>query len=80
MLYARDVIDLLGAYPGRDWKMVEIVRHVSRGIEMNERQKRSIRKAVLRVMQALQSSGLVLVRPPTAARGGFAHYRWKSET
>lgn len=76
MLYARELIDFMGAYPGRDFKMAELVGHVAAGRALDLRQKRAVRKATLRAVEALASTGCVLVRPPRAARGGFAHYRW----
>ena len=34
MKYAHEVIDLLAAYPGREFRMAEILRHVSRGMPL----------------------------------------------
>lgn len=72
MKYAKEVIELMSAYPGRDFRMIEIVRYV--GAPKHERHK--VRVGVSRVLQALQESGLILVRPPSHARGGYALYRW----
>lgn len=80
MRYAREVIDLMGAYPGRDFRMIEILHYVTNGKTLSVREKRAMRKGVLRVVQQLSESGTVLVRPPSHARGGYAVYRWKSET
>lgn len=80
MLYAREVIELMGAYPGRDFRMIEVLRYVTNGKELDTKQKTAMRKGVLRVMESLAESGCVLVRPPSHQRGGFAVYRWKSET
>lgn len=80
MLYAHEVIDLMAAYPGRDWRMVEVIRYVARGRELQLREREAIRKAVRRALEALSDAGMVLVRPPSKRRGGYACYRWKSGT
>jgi hypothetical protein len=77
LLYATEIIDLMAAYPGRDFKMVEIVTYVIGDKAADIRTKRAVRKGALRAIEALQSTGCVLVRPPRASRGGYAHYRWK---
>ena len=76
MLYANELIELMSPYPGRDFRMVEIVRYVAKGREMTLKQKRALRKGVLRAIEALRTSGCVLTRPSKASRGGFAKYRW----
>lgn len=60
--------------PYRDWRMVEILRAVPVG---NYRTERARRKQVLRAIQALAECGVILIRPPSSARGGYATYRWK---
>lgn len=77
MQYAREVMELMGAYPGRDFRMVELVRYVGNGRELDLRSKRAMRKAVLRVLGYLAGAGVVLVRPPASQRGGLTTYRWR---
>jgi len=77
VLYASEVIALLGAYPGREFKMVEIVRYVANGRDMSLREKRTMRKGVLRAIAALNEMGSVLIRPPAPSRGGSASYSWR---
>lgn len=77
MKHAKSLIELMAAYPGRDWKMSELVRYVSDGKELDLRARRAVRKGVLRALDALAATGCVLVRPPSVKRGGFAVYRWK---
>ena len=77
MLYARELIDFMGAFPGRDFKMVELVGYIANGRTLDLREKRAVRKAAHRAVDALAASGCILVRPPRASRGGFAHYRWR---
>lgn len=57
MKYAKEVIDLLAAYPGREFRMAEIIRHVCRGRRLSSRETEAIRKAVRRVLAALEESG-----------------------
>jgi len=77
MLYVSEISDLMAAYPGRDFKMAEIVRYVAGGKRVNARTRHAIRVSALRALQGLRDEGFVLVRPPRAARGGFALYRWR---
>jgi hypothetical protein len=76
MLYVRELIDCMEKEPKRDFKMIELVNRISGNQTLTIREKRAIRRSVLRALQALRDTGSVLVRPPRAARGGFAHYRW----
>lgn len=76
MKYAKEVIDLLAAYPGRDFRMIEIVRYTVTADQDIHR----ARKGIQRVLQSLSESGYVIIRPPRAMRGSYALYRWKSET
>ena len=80
MRFASDVIDLMGAYPGRDFRMAHIVRYVTNNREMNLKERRAARKAILRVLEAFIENGTVAKLPPTAERGAPVFYRWKSET
>lgn len=76
MKYAEKVIELLSSRPGHDFRMMEILRHV--GAPDHERHR--ARKGVSRVIVLLSDCGSIAVRPHRASRGGFALYRWKSET
>lgn len=79
MQHAKEVIELMAAFPGRDFRIKEILSYASRGRELSQRERHAMRISVSRALQALSEAGSVLVRPPRAARGGFAHYRWKAE-
>lgn len=57
MKYAKEVIDLMAAYPGREFRMAEIIRHVCRGRRLSSRETEAIRKAVRRVLAALEEGG-----------------------
>lgn len=72
--YAREVIELLAAFPGREWKMRDVVRHVSRGRPTSKQERERYRKGVRRVMEALVEARVVQYKP--ARPGGTTLYRW----
>ncbi|EFF76085.1 hypothetical protein HMPREF0004_2570 [Achromobacter piechaudii ATCC 43553] len=74
MKYAHEVLDLMGAYPMRSFRMLELVRHVTRGRTLEQRERDAARKAVQRVLDALVEAGSVQVSTPASARGTFAEY------
>lgn len=76
LLYAGDVIDLMAAHPGRDFRMIELYRYVANGRDLTQKQKRAMREALHRVTKGLQETGCVLILAPVARRGGYALYRW----
>lgn len=59
MKYAPQVIELLAAYPGRGFRMADIVRHVSRGRGLSPIERNAVRQALLRVLSHLVASGQV---------------------
>lgn len=73
MKYAREVIELLAAYPGREFKMSEIVRYVAPGAQGADRQR--VRNGVLRALESLIDNKSIEHEPATV-RGGFATYAW----
>lgn len=74
MKYASEVIRLMGAHPGRHFRMAEIVRYVEPQATGSGRQR--IRNGVLRVLESLEESGCVEIEP-AASRGGYANYVWR---
>lgn len=78
MKYASKVIELMASYPGRDFRMIEIVRYVCPAPESTEA-RHAVRIAVSRVLLSLSDCGTILIRPPRVARGGYALYRWRVE-
>lgn len=74
MKYAPEVISLLSAYPGRQFKMVHIVNHVSPGAQGTERQR--VRNGVERVLKSLSEIGQVQI-VPAHTRGSGALYAWE---
>ena len=75
MLFAKEVIDLMAAFPGREWRMGEIVNHVARGRPPSKQQRNRYRQGVLRVIRELIEARVIEFKP--ARRGGTALYRWK---
>jgi hypothetical protein len=75
MKYAKEVLDLIAAYPGRGFKMREIVRYVSPQVIGRERH--AVRRGVLRVIDELVACGSVDRYPPHAVRGESTMYTWK---
>ncbi|CAJ49064.1 putative phage protein [Bordetella avium 197N] len=60
MKYAREVIDLMAAFPGREFRMAEILRHVTGARNLPAREVEAARKGVRRVLVHLEDSGQVL--------------------
>lgn len=74
ILYAREVIGLMAAFPGREWRMAHIVNHVARGTPQSKQLRNRYRQGIRRVLQALADSGVVRVIP--AKRGSPVLYVW----
>ena len=77
MKYASEVIDLLSPYPGREWKMVEILNDVGGGRISKRRERDAIRRGVARVLDGLIENGAVLRRPSRPGVRNMAVYQWK---
>lgn len=75
--YAHEVIGLLAAYPGRQFKMRHIVRHVAP--RSTPQQRTSIREGVRRVLKALEESGQVVSSRLSVINGADAEYWWKPQ-
>lgn len=73
-LYSKNVISLMGAYPGRRWRMADVVRYVASG--RNEKPNERIRRGVHRVVSELIAEGIVEYTAPEKP-GSFGLYRWK---
>lgn len=74
MKYAHEVMDLMGAYPGRSFRVGELVRHVTHGRTLAARERDAVRKAIQRVLDALLSAGSIQVTEAAEQRGGFFSY------
>lgn len=78
MQYVREVMDLMAAFPGREFKMAGLVRYATGDKALDLKARRAARKAAMRVIKALVETGTVTVRP-AGPRGGGANYSWKAE-
>ena len=77
MKYAHEVIGLLAAYPGRRFRMRQIIRYVAP--RATGRQLAVVRTGVWRVLQALEDSGQVQISRPVE-NGSHAEYWWQTIT
>ncbi|AWB32365.1 hypothetical protein DBV39_00065 [Orrella marina] len=77
MKYAREVIDLMAAYPGRRFKIRQIVNHAAPWA--TPRQRQSIREGVRRVVLSLEENGQVCSTRSQVCNGGDAEYWWKPQ-
>lgn len=74
MKYAREVINLMGAHPGRKFKMRAIVNSVMADLHLSASSRVAVRKGVSRVLDAMIESGVVHMWPSPAGSGGYALY------
>lgn len=74
MKFATQVIELMSAYPGRDFKMAELVRYARP--RATPREKLAVRRAIARVLDSLEAAGSIS-KNRSRIRGSFAKYRWK---
>ena len=74
MKYAMEVMDLLETYPQRSFRVVELVRHATRGRALEVRERAAARKAVQRVLDAFIDTGLVEIVVPATTPGSYAEY------
>ncbi|ATH99530.1 Uncharacterised protein [Alcaligenes faecalis] len=72
MKYASEVIGLLGAHPGRRFKMRQIINYV--GGECSQKQRSVVRTGVWRVLRDLESTGHV--QSNRGELGNGAHVDW----
>ncbi|PND31569.1 hypothetical protein C1I89_22285 [Achromobacter pulmonis] len=80
MKFAKEIIGLMAAYPGRDFRMVELVRHATGARELAPRERERDRKAITRVLAQLAEAGHILRRPTRSGVRNSLCYRWKSGT
>lgn len=74
MKYAHEVMELMETYPARSFRVVELVRHATKGRILTQSERESARKAVKRVLDALIAMGSVTVTQPAEVSGAFAEY------
>lgn len=74
MKYASEVLELLGAHPHRKFRMMEIVTYAI-GAGRSRKERETARKAVARVLAAMEDSGSLIKSPSKYALGGYATYQ-----
>ncbi|CAB3638335.1 hypothetical protein LMG26685_01775 [Achromobacter mucicolens] len=76
MKYAHEVMDLMACYPGRSFRLMELVRHVSHGRDLSIAEKTRLQRGIQRAMDALKDTGSVLIQEPQ--QGGHGRtYAWR---
>ncbi|WP_230413257.1 hypothetical protein [Paraburkholderia antibiotica] len=69
-------MSLLASYPGRQFRMRQIVYSIV-GRKADEREKKQVRMGVWRVLKMLEESGHIVVEAQEG-RGASALYAWKA--
>jgi hypothetical protein len=73
--YAAEVMSLLAPYPGREFRMRQIVNYCAPK-KADERERKRVQMAVYRVLQALAESGQVVIKE-RSTNGAPATYAWR---
>lgn len=77
MKYASEVIDLLGTHHDREFRMMDIVKYLI-GEKRPRKEREAARKAVARVLAAMEESGSLIKTSSVHELGGYGTYRIKS--
>lgn len=77
MLYVPEIIDLMAAFPGRDFRIGDVINYVRNGRELSDKQTRAMREAVVRALHALSEAGSVSIVRPWTNQRGWCYYRWQ---
>lgn len=75
MKYAKEVMDLMAAYPGRQFRMQDLVRYVDPRAVGNDRHR--VRTGIQRVLDQLREAGSI-EKEDADSRGSFALYSWST--
>lgn len=75
MKYATEVMALLAPYPGREFRMRQIVNYVAPK-KADERERKRVQMAVYRVLHTLADSGHVVIKE-RSTNGAPATYAWR---
>jgi hypothetical protein len=75
MKFAGEVMALLAPYPGREFRMRQIVNYVAPK-KADERERKRVQMAVYRVLHALADSGQVVITE-RSTNGAPATYAWR---
>lgn len=77
MKYANEVLELIGAHPHRQFRMMEIVNYAI-GVGRSRQERDAARKAIARVLAVMEESGSLSKMPSEHAVGGYALYQIRS--
>lgn len=75
MKYAAEVMALLAPYPGREFRMRQIVNYVAPK-KADERERKRVQMAIYRVLHTLADSGHVVIAE-RSTNGAPATYAWR---
>ncbi len=75
MKYAQEIIELMGAYPGRAFRMREIVNSIA-GKKASDKARKQIRIGVWRVLNQLSESGQIIIQK-RKENGAASRYSWR---
>jgi len=57
--YAKEIIDLMAAYPGREFRKREIIRYVMTTLRIPSDGREAVRKGVMRVLSEMETAGTI---------------------
>lgn len=75
MKHAKEIIELMASFPGREFRMIELVRYVCPKPK-DQRERSAVHRSVHRAIEALVETGSVVKRTPKM-NGGYGTYYWK---
>lgn len=76
MKFAAEIMALLAPYPGREFRMRQIVNYVAPK-KADERERKRVQMAVYRVLHTLADSGHVVIKE-RSTNGAPATYSWRA--
>lgn len=77
MLYVSEIVELMAAFPGRDFRIGDVISYVRNGRDLTDKQARAMREGVSRALLALEETGSVAVVRPFTNQRGWAYYHWQ---
>jgi hypothetical protein len=75
MQYARDLIDLMAAYPGRSFRMGDLVNYCGGGRATTKEKRGSVREGIRRVLAELHATGSVIITRESPR--AWPRYTWR---
>ncbi len=75
MKYSKEIIELMSAYPGREFKILNLKRYI-KSVTENCAKSDSIRSAIRNVLYKLRDAGVIEIKV-NVKNGGGSVYIWK---